>query len=73
MGPGRDIVFEEGAELGTPGGRQHGDAGVAAKKPCWRFTACPCFPFLFCGAGTFSTAATTKLLSGLAVGAPHRQ
>jgi hypothetical protein len=37
------------------------------KNPCWRLTAGPCFPLRFFGAGTFSTAATTGLLSGLAV------
>src|SRR5215469_9774078 len=40
---------------------------LPAKNPCWRLTACPCFPLRFFGAGTFSTAATTRLLSGLAV------
>src|SRR5215472_15477610 len=40
---------------------------LPAKNPCWRLTACPCFLLRFFGAGTFSTAATTRLLSGLAV------
>src|SRR5215475_15432010 len=40
---------------------------LPAKNPCWRLTACPCFPLRFFGAGTYSTAATTRLLSGLAV------
>ncbi len=40
---------------------------LPAKNPCWRCTAWPYFPFLFCGAGTFSTTATTRLLLGLAV------
>src|SRR6516225_2220720 len=30
---GRDICFEEGAKLGSGGGRQHSDAGVAGKEP----------------------------------------
>jgi hypothetical protein len=38
-----------------------------AKNRCWRLTAGPCFPLRFFGAGAFSTAATTRLLSGLAV------
>ena len=43
------------------------EVGAPAKNPCWRLTAWPCFPLWFFGAGTFSTAATTRLLSGLAV------
>jgi hypothetical protein len=46
MGPGRDIVFEEGAELGTPGGRQHGDAGVAGKEAVLALHGMPVFSFL---------------------------
>src|ERR1700746_3588559 len=42
-----------------------------AKNPCWRLTACPCLPLRFFGAGTFSTAATISLLSGLAVLRPR--
>src|SRR3984893_18335301 len=68
---GLDIRLEEGAEFGAGGGRQHGDPRLPAKNPCWRLTACPCFLFLFFGAGTFSTAATTRLLSGLAVLRPR--
>src|SRR5262245_7518382 len=65
---GGDIGFEKGPQFGPRRRRQHGDARASpAKNPCWRLTACPCFPLRFFGAGTFSTAATTRLLSGLAV------
>ena len=64
MRVGRDIRLRKGAEFG-PG--RAGNTAIRtspAKKPCCRLTACPCLPVLFFGAGTFSTAATTRLLSG---------
>src|SRR5437764_13133983 len=33
MRPGRDTLFEEGAEFGTPRGRQHRDAAVTGEEP----------------------------------------
>ena len=46
MGPGRDIVFEEGAELGTRRGRQHRDAGVAGEEPVLALHGMPVFSLL---------------------------
>src|SRR5271166_6499387 len=33
MGPGGDVPFEKGTELGARRGRQHGDPGVAGEEP----------------------------------------
>src|SRR5271170_5143972 len=46
MGLGRDILFEEGAELGTRRGRQHGDAGVAGEEPVLTLHGMSVFAFL---------------------------
>src|SRR6266850_3151852 len=46
MGPGRDIVFEESAELGTRRGWQHGDAGVAGEEAVLAFHGMPVFSVL---------------------------
>jgi hypothetical protein len=71
MGPGCDIRAATFALRKAPSSAPVAAGRTAiralpAKKPCWRFTACPCFPVLLFGAGTFSMAATTRLLSGLA-------
>jgi transposase len=71
MRPGRDISGQKGAELAPVAAGSTAIRALPAKNPCWRFTAWPCLPFLFFGAGTFSTAATTRLLSGLAVLRPR--
>src|SRR5438105_1203207 len=68
---GGDIGFEEGPQLGPGRGGSTAMRASPARNPCWRLTACPCFPLRFFGAGTFSTAATTRLLSGLAVLRPR--
>src|SRR5712671_3472027 len=62
---GGDIGFEEGPQLGPGRGRQHGDARIAGEEPVLAPDGVPMLsaPVLF-GAGTFSTAATTRLLSG---------
>lgn len=56
VGPGCDPRLEEGATTD--------DRALPAKNPCRCLIACPCFP---AWSGIFSTAATIKLLSGLAV------
>jgi hypothetical protein len=69
---GGDVFGQKGAEFGSRRGGQHGDPGVAGKKSRAGVSPrAPDLPFLFFSAGTFSTAATTKLLSGLAVLRPR--
>src|SRR5437588_2773422 len=46
MGPGCDIFFEKGAELGTRCGRQHGDAAVAGEEPVLTLHGMSVFAFL---------------------------
>jgi hypothetical protein len=67
FGWGAHIGFGEGAEFGTGRGRQHGDADVPGKEAVPALDGVPVFPRRFCGTGTVSTAAVTRLLSGLAV------
>ena len=64
---GGNIGFKEGPQFRPVAAGSTAMRASPAKNPCWRLTACPCFPLRFFGAGTFSTAATTRLLSGLAV------
>src|SRR4051794_24294804 len=70
-GPGRELSFRKAPSSTAVAAGSTAMRALPAKKPCCRFTACPDFPFWLCGAGTFSTAATTKLLSGLAVLRPR--
>ena len=71
MRPGCDISGQKGTELGAGRGRQHGDAGITGKEAVLALDRMPCLPFRFFGAGTFSTAATTRLLSELLVLRPR--
>src|SRR6516165_7611276 len=64
---GGNIGFKEGPQFRPVAAGSPAMRASPAKNPCWRLTACPCFPLRFFGAGTFSTAATTRLLSGVAV------
>src|SRR3984893_256700 len=71
MGPRHDVRLEEGAEFGTRRGWQHGDPGVAGEEPVLTLHGMAVFSLLVLCAGTFSTAATTRLLSGWAVLRPE--
>jgi hypothetical protein len=64
---GGDISFKKGLQFDLRRRRSAPMRASPARNPGWRLTACPCFPLRFFGAGTFSTAATTELLSGLVV------
>ena len=69
--PSRDISGQKGAELSARRGRQHGDPGGAGVEAGVALDRMPVFALRFFGAGTFSTAATTRLLSGLFVLRPR--
>src|SRR6516162_5883831 len=68
---GRHICFKKDPQFGPLAAGSTAMRASPAKNPCWRLTAWPCFALRFFGAGTFSTAATTRLLSGLAVLRPR--
>jgi hypothetical protein len=63
MRVGRDVGLANGAQFGAGRGWQHGDAGIAGNEAVLPLDGVAVLPLRFFGAGTFSTAAMTRLLS----------
>jgi hypothetical protein len=64
---GGDIRFKKGPQFGPRRRRQHGDSGITGEQPVLALDGVPMLPAPVLRHRSLATAATTRLLSGLAV------